>query len=474
MTFGNQTRISHHLTTEAHDRPAITSLRLLAVLNVLSSTPALVKRRAPRTDGPLTRFASPRGEKSGLTRWLLLLVLAAAAIVPRHAAAANGAARAPAAWPMHTIDDSSRGADGVRLRDVNGDGLPDIATGWEEGGRVRIYLNPGPRKVREPWPAVTVGEVASPEDAVFADLDGDGAADVVSSCEGKTRTIFFHWAPSEKERYLDPAAWKTQALSPSAGMTQWMFALPLSIDGKNGIDLVAGAKGEDAQIGWWESPRDPRDVKAWKWHPLYDAGWIMSLAAHDMDGDGDLDVVASDRYSKTSGSLWLENPGPERAAKGRWREHRIGAAGGHVMFLKVADLDQDGLDDVVVTTRDRKVVYHRRTQASPVRWESHEIPFEPNTGTGKGVAAADIDLDGKTDLVLTFSNAKEDKTAVTWLSYRGSPTNSGWSAHEIGGRAGIKFDRIEMLDLDQDGDLDLITCEERDNLGVIWYENPTR
>ena len=29
------TRISHQLTVEAHDRPAITSLRLLTVLNVL-------------------------------------------------------------------------------------------------------------------------------------------------------------------------------------------------------------------------------------------------------------------------------------------------------------------------------------------------------------------------------------------------------------------------------------------------------
>ena len=59
-------RISHRLTVEARDRPAITSLRLLAVLNVLPRTPPLVKRRAPRTDGPLTHFASPRGEKSGL------------------------------------------------------------------------------------------------------------------------------------------------------------------------------------------------------------------------------------------------------------------------------------------------------------------------------------------------------------------------------------------------------------------------
>ena len=39
---------------------------MLAVLNVLSSTPPLVKRRAPRTDGLFTHFASPRGEKCSL------------------------------------------------------------------------------------------------------------------------------------------------------------------------------------------------------------------------------------------------------------------------------------------------------------------------------------------------------------------------------------------------------------------------
>ncbi|CAN5363685.1 hypothetical protein BH23VER1_BH23VER1_20710 [soil metagenome] len=29
-----------------------------------------------------------------------------------------------------------------------------------------------------------------------------------------------------------------------------------------------------------------------------------------------------------------------------------------------------------------------------------------------------------------------------------------------------------MVDLDEDGDLDLMTCEEVHHLGVIWYENP--
>jgi hypothetical protein len=38
---------------------------------------------------------------------------------------------------------------------------------------------------------------------------------------------------------------------------------------------------------------------------------------------------------------------------------------------------------------------------------------------------------------------------------------------------------MELLDLDGDGDLDVLTCEENygpdsQGLGVIWYENPIK
>lgn len=51
---------------------------------------------------------------------------------------------------------------------------------------------------------------------------------------------------------------------------------------------------------------------------------------------------------------------------------------------------------------------------------------------------------------------------------------SGWVDHAISDARGRKFDRVEMLDVDGDGDLDVISCEEVHDFRVFWYENPTR
>jgi hypothetical protein len=201
----------------------------------------------------------------------------------------------------------------------------------------------------------------------------------------------------------------------------------------------------------------------------------MSLVAHDMDGDGDLDILASDRRGPRRGCLWLENPGPQAALASRWVEHRIGTAGEHeVMFLDIADLDSDGLEDVVVAVRDGPLLFHKRVGLEPTQWQTFPIALPPNVGTGKAVAVADIDLDGTMDLVFSCENATEGKSGVGWLSHRGTPTGRDWEFHPVSGTMGVKFDRIELLDLDQDGDLDVVTCEETENLGVIWYENPAR
>jgi len=386
------------------------------------------------------------------------------------ASAAEPPSPAGAAWKRHVIDGSSKGADGVRLADVNGDGLMDLATGWEQGRAVRVCLNPGPAKAHEAWPAVTAGSVADVEDAVFVDVDGDGATDVVSCAEGDTRVVSIHWAPKERDRYLDAKAWRTEPLPASAGAMMWMFAIPMNIGGKQ--SLVAGGKGRNAAIGWFEPPADARRLTDWKWHALRQVGWVMSIVASDMDGDGDPDIVFSDRKGENSGTRWLENPGAVPAQT--WREHVIGGAGLEAMFLHLTDLDRDGLEDVLLAVQKKQIHWLRRLDRTGLAWEPHIIPLPEPTGGAKAVTAGDIDGDGKLDIVFSCEGATNPRHGLMWLSCDGPFDAGKWTAHALSGVDGVKHDLVELIDLDADGDLDAITTEEVKNLGVIWYENPAK
>lgn len=379
-------------------------------------------------------------------------------------------------WFCHTIDDSSRGADGVKLADINGDGLMDIATGWEEGGVTRIYLNPGPVKSKSNWPATTVGKTPSVEDAVFADMDSNGVLDVVSCCEGDTKKIYVHWSPSKRADLLSTKKWHQAELPGSIKHSQqWMFAWPFQVDGKNGVDLIAGSKGKNAQIGWFEAPKNGRDLAGYKWHPISKAGWIMSIWKRDMDEDGDLDVVVSDRRGSLRGCRWLENPGHGSLQTEPWNSHHMGAGDKEVLSMALGDLDGDGLEDAVVAANDMKILFLKRLDKKGLEWRTHVISADFNAGNTRAVVVADVNGDQQQDLVFTTWNAK-GKHGVLWLEYEHTPEDRKWTPHQISGTdRGIKYDRIEMLDLDGDGDLDLLTCEEREEnkgLGVFWYENP--
>lgn len=393
---------------------------------------------------------------------LFALLICCASAVPASSESKDG-------WNRHTIDDSSQGADGVRLGDLNADGLLDVVTGWEEGGLVRVYLNPGTGKVRESWPQITVGVAPSVEDAVFADLDGDGFLDVISSTEGRERTVYVHRA-STPETILNPDSWTTRPIPITQAHKQWMFCVPMDIDQRNGLDLILGSKNENAGIGWLASPQDPQSLDKWTWNPLYEGGWIMSIDAIDMDGDGDSDILFSDRKGPSRGCHWLERP---IDVEQEWNLHRVGGGDREVMFLARGDLDGDGLEDLVVSAKDAPMLWLRRVDGSGLKWDAHDVPYPADAGSGKGIALADVDLDGVQDVVLTCEHAR-GKVGVQWLKRAGKDLRSEVTPFSISGVEGTKFDRIEMLDLDGDGDLDLLTCEEAEALGVIWYENPSR
>ncbi|MFH5804480.1 FG-GAP repeat domain-containing protein [Alienimonas sp. DA493] len=389
------------------------------------------------------------------------------AVAPLFAAVLAALPAGAAPWPRHVIDAASRGADGVRVADVDGDGRRDVVTGWEEGGTVRVAFGPPDERVRDPWSSVTVGRVGSPEDAVAVDLDGDGRLEVLSCSEGRTRRLSVHSCSGDPRI---EASWTTTPLGDSTGRQQYMFALPWPKEHGGGA-IVAG-KGQGAAVEWWRPGADPADWAAWRATELRPVGWAMSLRAEDLDGDGDPDLLLSDRRGPRRGAVWLEfDP-----ASARWEEHAIGGERAEPMFLTAGDLDGDGDRDVAVAAKDAGLILFERRDETGDRWRSRTLPLPTGSGatgagSGKGVAAARTAAG--TELFVSCEHAGGTCSIVR---FRFEPGAAVWTAAPRldcpGGVVGTKFDRLELLDLDADGDLDLLTCEERENLGVLWYERP--
>ncbi len=403
--------------------------------------------------------------------WQSWLIGFAAMLFAAGPTVADAAIETP--WPRHTIDDTSRGADGVRLADFNQDGRSDVLTPWEEGGLVRLYLHPGQQHVRSPWPRVDVATVADPEDAVAADIDGDGRMDVVSCSEGNTRRVHLHYANHRSE----PLEFRTETLTQLPRL-QWMFALPIlagatsSEQDASVVRLFLGSKNHNAgvfllsaQNGSLRFPR-PGNLRR-----LADAGWIMSLQAIDLNHDGRLDVLYSDRRGKTRGVHWLEQPPAVGTLQGKgdapacWRRHTIDDSPQEFMFLRGGQWDRDAAPEIAVNTNNGFVrLLDQRHDGS---WRHRDIPLPRPHRRGKAIAIGDLNNDGRADLALTSEDG-----LVGWIDGLDMSTRAP-GVRVVNGSVGIKFDRIELLDIDADGDLDILTCEERQNLGVVWFENPT-
>ena len=387
-------------------------------------------------------------------------------------------------WDRRTIYSGPLGADGVSALDIDGNGLLDSAAPWEQSHVLTVSIHPGYKYARTtPWPTVTVAALAGAEDAVLADVDGDGAVDVIGAGQSDRR-IRISFGPAvvglsvsaKRTTLMTQAAWTIVDVAAATNLQAWMQVALADMDGDGRADIVAGGRNYPSSIGYFKAPVNRRDGAAWTWVQASDAAWTMSLIPMDVDDDEDLDLVVSDRtyydppppgerVFSLRGARWLEN---SDGAGLTWVNHPINNAAGTHKFITVVDIDGDGDEDVLGGQSDTagSALQINRNDGAWLTWTPVTIPTPSNTGQFQGFAVGDIDDDGIQDLVVTHAAADGPLSGVVWL--RG-PT---WERWEVSGPDGTKYDNAILDDVDGDGDLDIRTNEQIEQLGDIWYINP--
>ena len=312
-----------------------------------------------------------------------------------------------------------RGSDGVHLADINGDGRLDVVSGHEQSHKVSVSLHPGfGPEVGSPWPTVVLpsnSNINGPEDAVFADVDGDGRKDVIVGAEGGQRvTVLF--APTNPSDLLTASTWFRMDLG--VNVMRVMRVALANVAGDSRPEIVVGGKessGKAATIGYYSltNPSLPRQAGSWTYTSIRPVGWVMQMVVLDVEGDGDRDIVYTDRepirvparINTAMGLRWLESSGGTTPT---WTDHPISPSEAHHKWFDLVRWDGDN-DLDIVDCRSADGIAPKYTlwlnNGGWQSWTSVVIPAPSDVGQCQHITFANVDKAGPRDLGITYSHA---------------------------------------------------------------------
>jgi len=240
-----------------------------------------------------------------------------------------------------------------------------------------------------------------------------------------------------------------------------VFAVDMDQDGD--IDILAAA-GNANTISWWENDGTP-DQNNWANEYVIDAAFnnANSVYAEDIDRDGFIDVLASAGNANTVS--WWENDG--NARQNNWaNEWSVDTAFNGANSVFAADMDQDGDIDILGAAFNDNDVAWWENDGDPRQnnW-TNQWNVDANFTGANSIFAIDMDKDGDVDVLSTAGTDND----VSWWENNGSPDANGWTEYIIDDN----FNGAESIfakDLDFDGDIDVVSCGGAGNT-VSWWEN---
>lgn len=316
--------------------------------------------------------------------------------------------REPRATPFSIAGDSD--CYSVFPFDFNQDGWTDILSLRRPGGSEAVWYE-NPKGMTGYWPEHVVHSVVENESATLLDVDDDGKPELITNSGG-----FGGWAAPD---WAQPAAaWPFRRVTEKGEWRPYAHGIGAGdVNGDGRTDLIF-------PTGWWERPRTTADVP-WRAHPApfwgqaapQESAGGAQIHAYDVDGDGDNDVVTS-LQAHGFGLAWFENINAgasfvAHAILGLPEERdKHGAAFSQLHALALADIDGDGLKDLVTGKRrgahgrgvsdvDGPAVLYWFRLTRRIGQTPRFVPYliDSEAGIGTQVTIADVNSDGTPDVL---------------------------------------------------------------------------
>lgn len=290
-------------------------------------------------------------------------------------------------------------------------------------------------------------QLQRPTDVCTADLNGDGALDIVSAADFGAQ---ISWYPNlGANTYGLPQVIAYE-------LRWWNNAVhtaDLDMDGDQ--DVLSAT---DTQLVWFEN-NGTGVFGGQQGFGLSDSQQITDIHTMDMDGDGDPEVFAADYGSDRI--CWYENLGGGNFGP----MNTVTNTADQVNTFGFADVDNDGLQDIV-SGFYYVVAWYKNLGDGTFGPQQTIGSFE---GHFEEVTSGDMDNDGDLDI------AAGGMLRAVWFENTGAPTY--WPEHVINSDHDTYY-TISTTDIDLDGDLDVFSAgaEGTQTPGpgehvLFWHEN---
>ena len=361
---------------------------------------------------------------------------------------------------------------GTAIADIDGDGKPDMIVANYTSNTISVYRNTstsGTITTGSFAPAVTYTTGLSPMGVAVGDLDGDGRPEIVVTNLGANNVSVFR--NTSTSGVINSGSLALKADFPTGVAPEGVAIGDIDGDGKAEI-IVANETGNNISVLMNTSPVGSISFAA---KVDFATGSFASVVAvGDIDGDGRTDIAVTN-FNATNISVLRNTATPGIINSGSLATHFDFTTGSNPHGLALADINGDGKPELVVTNYGSNTISIFQNNATSGIINAASFAARVNFGTLASspfsLSVGDLDGDGKADIAVGYNGGSQ---LSVYRNNSSSVINSSSLALEVDFTTGGTPRNVAVGDLDLDGLPDVISANYAGNTISVLRNDPLK